>query len=107
MLHRPLVARTEWTGCGNRNPDLAAYSELMGAIRDRFFVVSVADLEDKREWLVGEACSPDVALHHGELVFEVLGEFIKRLKKLPAKGSAQAHSRPAVRSSERDRKSVV
>jgi hypothetical protein len=78
MLHRPLVARTEWTGCGNRNPDLAAYSELMGAIRDRFFVVSVADLEDKREWLVSEACSPDVALHRGELVFEVLAALAAR-----------------------------
>jgi len=78
MLHRPLVARTEWTGCGNRNPDHGAYRELMSAIRERFFVVSVADLEAGKEWLVGEACRPDIALHSGELVFEALAALASR-----------------------------
>jgi hypothetical protein len=72
MLYRPLVERTEWNGCPARNPDHAAYARLFRAIRDRYFVVSVADLVPRREWMVGEPVDADVEFHRGELDIEVL-----------------------------------
>src|SRR3546814_6262588 len=35
MIYRPLVERTEWSGCAARNPDHHAYAELFAAIRNR------------------------------------------------------------------------
>src|SRR3546814_10413732 len=49
MIYRPLVERTEWSGCAARNPDHHAYAELFAAIRNQFFVVSIADLQDGAE----------------------------------------------------------
>lgn len=71
MLYRPLVERREWLNPA-RNPDRAAYARLFRAIRDRFFVVSVADLEPGIEWMVGEPVEADLTFHRGELPFEAL-----------------------------------
>lgn len=78
MLYRPLVQRTEWTGNATRNPDHDVYAQLLAAVRDRFFVVSVADLEAGREWIVGKPASVDAAYHSGELPFEVLAALTER-----------------------------
>jgi hypothetical protein len=78
MLYRPLVERTEWQGCAGRNPDFDAYRSLFLAIRDRFFVVSVADLVPGKEWIAGHYVLPDVALHQGELPFEQLAALAAR-----------------------------
>ncbi|MGM4906261.1 hypothetical protein AB8B21_05705 [Tardiphaga sp. 866_E4_N2_1] len=73
MLYRPLVDRpADWGGCGARNPDHAAYAELFRSIRERFFVVSVADLVPGKEWIVGERIEADAKCHAGELEFETL-----------------------------------
>jgi hypothetical protein len=73
MIYRPLVDRpADWGGCKARNPDHAAYAALFDAIRDRFFVVSVADLVPGKEWSVGLACEADAYCHRGELEFETL-----------------------------------
>lgn len=74
MFYRPLVARPEWRGGMARNADAVAYRELFDSIRDEFFVVSVADLEDGKEWLVDpdDATKADLTFHRGELVFEAL-----------------------------------
>lgn len=72
LLYRPLVARTEWGGCAARNPDYDAYAEIFRAIRGRFFVVSVADLVPRTEWVVGHDVHADLELHQGELTFEAL-----------------------------------
>lgn len=72
MLYRPLVERKEWGGCAARNPDHAAYATLFRSIRDRFFVVSVADLVPRVEWMVGERVEADLEFHAGELPFEAL-----------------------------------
>jgi len=72
MIFRPLVDRTEWSGCAARNPDHKAYAHLYNEIREKFFVVSVADLVPGKEWLVGYNADVDVTLHQGELTFEVL-----------------------------------
>lgn len=73
MIYRPLVDRpSDWTGCNARNPDHEAYAALFDAIRDRFFVVSVADLVPGKEWMVGLGCEADAICHKGELEFETL-----------------------------------
>jgi hypothetical protein len=72
LLYRPLCERTEWGGCRARNPDFAAYAELLATVRDGYFVVSIADLEPGKEWTVGVDIKPDVALHRGELDVETM-----------------------------------
>ena len=72
MVLRPLVDRKEWVGCTARNPDPGAYVALYNAIRERFFVVSVADLAPRVEWLVGPELKADRTFHAGELDGEAL-----------------------------------
>lgn len=72
LLYRPLVERVEYGPGALRNPDHAAYTELFKSIRDRYFVVSVADVEPNREWIVGERIEADAKFHHGELDFPAL-----------------------------------
>ncbi|TPJ86952.1 MULTISPECIES: hypothetical protein [unclassified Mesorhizobium] len=72
LIYRPLNERTEWGGCQARNPDYDAYASLFASIRDQFFVVSVADLVPKKEWMVGHPIKADVECHSGELDFETL-----------------------------------
>jgi len=73
MIYRPLVDRpSDWGGCKARNPDHDAYAELFNSIRDRFFVVSVADLVPGKEWIVGHQIKADAECHSGELEFETL-----------------------------------
>lgn len=72
MVYRPLVVRPEWRGSAQRNADAASYAELFSRIRDDFFVISVADLEDGKEWIIGPDAKPDLTFHRGELHFEAL-----------------------------------
>lgn len=78
LVYRPLVARHEWRGSIQRNADPAAYAAVLDAIRDQFFVISVADLEQDKEWIVGPDAKADLSLHQGELVFEALASLFKR-----------------------------
>jgi ADP-heptose:LPS heptosyltransferase len=78
LLYRPLNERTEWGGCAARNPDHGAYAELLASVRERFFVVSVADFEPGKEWPVGIDIKPDVECHRGELSFEVMAALARR-----------------------------
>jgi hypothetical protein len=71
MVLRQIIQRKEWDGA-NRNPDPVAYKRLVEDIRDRFFVVSVADLAPRLEWIVGPELPADVRLHAGELDFETM-----------------------------------
>lgn len=72
LVYRPLVERTEWLGSARRNADSRQYAELFAEVRDKFFVVSIADLEPPREQIVGPVQEADVTLHHGELTFEAM-----------------------------------
>lgn len=72
LVYRPLVVRTEWNGCEARNPDADAYAELFESVRDRFHVVSIADLVPDVEWKTSRPASADQKFHHGELPFETL-----------------------------------
>lgn len=72
LVYRPLVERTEWNGCAARNPDHDAYAKLFDSIRDRFYVVSIADLVPGVEWMTSRPVSADKEFHAGELPFETL-----------------------------------
>jgi hypothetical protein len=78
MVYRPLVARPEWRGSIVRNANEDDYAAVFASIRDHFFVVSVADLEPMREWIVGPQLKADLTLHKGELSFEALAALFKR-----------------------------
>lgn len=78
MIYRPLVERKEWGGNKPRNPDPETYAALFEAIRERFFVVSIADLAPGLEWTVGPAVRADVELHRGQLTFEALAALTRR-----------------------------
>lgn len=78
LLYRPLVERKEWSGCAARNPDHAGYATLFEAVRERFFIVSLADLVDQVEWIVGHPAKADVSYHRGELDFELLAGLFAR-----------------------------
>jgi hypothetical protein len=72
MIYRPIVLNELWKRIP-RSPDPAAYADLYRRIRDRFFVVSIADLRPQsREWIVGPEQLTDVQLHHADLPFETL-----------------------------------
>jgi hypothetical protein len=76
LIYRPLVARTEWNGCDQRNPNPRLYLKLARSIRDRFFVVSVADLLPGTEWQVSDPIGADLEFHKGELDFETLAGMV-------------------------------
>ncbi|WP_375782906.1 hypothetical protein ACE10Z_23620 [Bradyrhizobium sp. Pha-3] len=78
LLYRPLVERTEWSGCAARNPHHDGYAAIFEAIRERFFVVSLADLVDRVEWIVGRPIEADATFHKGELDFEMLAALFAR-----------------------------
>lgn len=76
MIYRPLVERTEWIAGRQRNPDPAAYDTLFRSIRDDYFVVSVADLQQGKEWAVSHPIDADIEMHAGELDFETLAGLV-------------------------------
>jgi len=96
LVYRPLCTRPEWSGGSARNADPAAYEALFESIRDKFFVVSVADLEAGKEWIVGPDPKPDLTFHKGELVFEALAALFKRASLVYTSSGFPAILGPAV-----------
>ena len=96
MIYRPLVERPEWRGSMVRNANADDYAALFATIRDHFFVVSVADLEPTREWIVGPRLKADVELHKGELPFELLAALFHRAKCVYTSSGFGAVLAPAV-----------
>lgn len=78
LVYRPLVERTESNVYAVRNPDPVAYKALFDALRARYFVVSVADLEPGKEWLAAAPVEADLELHRGELDVEALAALFER-----------------------------
>ena len=74
---RQIVIRREWDGA-SRNPDEKAYRHLFMSIRERFFVVSIADLDPTAEVIVGAELPSDVKFHKGELDFGVMAALFAR-----------------------------
>lgn len=69
---RPVTIRKEWQNEA-RAPLPEYIAQAMQILRDEGYkLVSVADLEDEKEWLVGEYPDADVVFHKGELSLEQL-----------------------------------
>jgi len=73
-VFRPLTVRPkDWGGCEARNPDHEAYLHFLQEARKMgFFMLSVADLKDKYEWIVGPEFQADEVFHNGELTVQYL-----------------------------------
>lgn len=70
-LVRPVTVRNEWANPA-RNCLPAYIHEAIGILRERFHVVSVADVVEGGEWFDGEPPAADQVFHRGELVFPQL-----------------------------------
>lgn len=69
---RPVTIRSEWQNEA-RAPLPEYVAECMDILRSNGFkIVSVADLQDGHEWMVGEYQKADIEFHYGELNFEQL-----------------------------------
>lgn len=71
MVYRPLTLNKLFH-CEQRLPNVNAYAALFNSIRDDYHVVSVCNLGNYGEHIVGPEMHADVKLHHGELSFEEL-----------------------------------
>lgn len=96
MFYRPLITRPEWRGSMARNAEPEAYHELFNSIRDKFYVVSVADLGGGAEQIVGPDAQPDLSFHQGELVFEALAALAKQAALVFTSSGFSAILGPAV-----------
>lgn len=78
LIYRPLVERKEWTGGANRNPDFNAYYELFKFLNpEKYFVISIADIEPGQEWITSKPIKADLEFHKGEMNFESLAALFK------------------------------
>lgn len=77
VVVRPATVRSEWRA-DTRNPD-SSYIDIAAheAHRRGYKVVSVADLSDNAEWIVGYEPYADVRYHKGELPVEQLLALVK------------------------------
>lgn len=67
VVIRPVTVRAEWRAdTRNPMPEYIAYAA-KEARRLGYKVVSVADLEEEKEWAVGELPDADIRYHNGEL----------------------------------------
>lgn len=80
LIYRPLVDRKEWGGCQTRNPDKETYRKLFETIRKDFYVVSIADLQQGKEWMVSDPIDADLELHEGQLSFEQMAALFKQAR---------------------------
>lgn len=67
VVVRPVTVRSEWRAdTRNPDPEYIARTALFAQSRG-YTVVSVADLEEGKEWLIGDNPFADVEYHRGEL----------------------------------------
>jgi len=66
IVIRPATARKEWLNEA-RNPLPEYIDQVARWLSKKYEIISVADLQDGQEWLVGDAPHADVQYHAGEL----------------------------------------
>ncbi len=96
LIYRPLVVRPEWMGSKVRNANPAQYRAVVSYLHQRFFCVSVADLEPQKEWIDGDEIPADRKYHSGELVIEHLAALMHRADLVLTSGGFAAMLGPAV-----------
>lgn len=84
IVVRPVTVRTEWQA-ESRNPNPRYIAEAAQMARDAGFkIISVADLEDGKEWALDPLPVADVTYHKGELNVEQLMALVKHAKAVIA-----------------------
>ena len=73
---RPPTNRSEWD-YPTRNPHPEYYQMLIDKYKDEYFYVSIADIEDNVEWLVGDLKGIDAKFHKGELSLSTIFGLMK------------------------------
>lgn len=77
VVVRPVTIRAEWLAA-SRNPLPEYVSRAAEVMRGKGYkVVSVADLEDGKEWLVRDIPGADICFHHGELGIKQLMSLVQ------------------------------
>lgn len=77
---RPVTERSEWLN-QSRNPDPQYIYQAAAELKRRgYYVVSIADLDDGKEWLCGDAPPADIQLHKGELKIKELLSLVQHAK---------------------------
>lgn len=77
VVVRPATVRSEWRA-DTRNPDPVYITAAARIAYERGYkVISVADLQEGAEWLVGDPPYADSYYHHGELPIEQLLALVK------------------------------
>lgn len=72
VVVRPATVRSEWRA-DTRNPEPEYIAEAAREAKRRgYHVISIADLQDGQEWIVGQAPPADTCFHAGELPVERL-----------------------------------
>lgn len=66
IIVRPCTVRAEWPASA-RNCDPKYLCQAVEALKDEFHIVSIADLEDGKEWIDGDAPFAHEKYHAGEL----------------------------------------
>ena len=73
IVLRPATIRSEWKNPA-RNPDPTYLAQAVEALKSRYTIISVADLEQGAEDLEGEEPYADIKFHRGELgVMDLMG----------------------------------
>lgn len=82
VVVRPVTLREEWKAV-SRNPKPQYIEQSVNAIKAKGLkVVSVADLEEGKEWLVGNQINADIEFHKGELTIKQLMALCANAKAL-------------------------
>jgi len=66
IIVRPCTVRAEWPA-SSRNCDPAYLCQAVDALKDEFHIISIADLEDGKEWIDGDEPFAHEKYHAGEL----------------------------------------
>lgn len=96
MVYRPLCMRPEWAGSGVRNANIQDYHTIATMLHKKYFIVSIADLEPGKEWIVGPEYPADLKFHGGEFPFETLAAIFQRADLVLTSGGFAAMLGPAV-----------
>ena len=96
MIYRPLCIRPEWMGSQVRNANVDDYRAITEQLHEKYFIVSIADLEPTKEWLAASAAPVDMDFHNGEFPFEILAAIFHRADLIFTSGGFAAMLGPAV-----------
>lgn len=77
-IYRPTTLRRDWSAPA-RNPASSVVQAVSRWLSDRYYVVSIADLKERQEWIAIPGEVPDKVFHQGEIRPGVLAALMQRV----------------------------